>query len=106
MLLNRLPTISRPLVDWSRTVLCRSFYSLMERATFAGQKKMLADARHCTLPGSPISMAIQVVMFLISLPSALRTSAINRQLVDNQSVNNDLKFIGNSEVLVASGCQR
>ena len=38
-----------------------NFYSLVERADFPEQKKMVANAFHSTLAGSPISMAVQIV---------------------------------------------
>ena len=77
----------------------------MERAAFPGQKKMLPDTRHCTLQLSGLqrNSSRQPYIYgptdLMSLKGcralAIRTFAISRQPVDNQS-----------EVLVASVCQR
>ena len=114
---DRSLTGHRPIVTLSRAIICRNFYSLMGRRAFPGQKKMLADASHCTLqfsglqrpyPGSPRSWPRRYVFK--GLSSALRTSAINgNRLKTSRRIRADLKFLGNSEVwspVVASGCQR
>ena len=61
---------------------------------------MLTDARHCTLPGSPISHDGHTRhCVFITLPSALSI-----RLTTSRRISADLTFIENSEVLVASGC--
>ena len=50
-----------PIANFVANNAFRNLYSLVERAAFPEQKKMVANFLHSTLPGSPISMAVQIV---------------------------------------------
>ena len=80
------------IVNFVANSICRKSYSLMERAAFPGQKKMIAmqptifGIAEAFIPAT-LHLWPHRSYVIKRLPSALRTSAINRQPVDNQSAN-------------------